>query len=395
MRAVILVIDAFGIGAAPDADDYGDGGAHTLRSVCTAETGADRVKWPCLLSLGLGNCVELTGDPVPVCPPVGQPRASFGAMVERSAGKDTITGHWEMAGIEMKDGFRLFEPDYPAFPDALIERFEKESGFKVIGNRAASGTKIVEELGEEQMQRGGLICYTSADSVFQVAAHENTVSLNHLYEACRIAREICNDYQVARVIARPFTGEPGNFIRTAGRRDFAIELPGPSMLDRMQEHGVETIGIGKIGDIFNDQGLVLSYPEKGNSDCLARLDTLLAASVERNQLIFVNLVDTDMQYGHRRDPQGYYQAVTVIDQQLPGLINRLGEEDRLIISADHGCDPCFKGSDHTREYVPLLSVQPGKAGTALGIRSSFADIAASVCSYFGIENDFGKSFLTA
>jgi len=395
MRVIILVIDALGIGAAPDGDDYGDGGAHTLRSVCTAKSVVDFVEWPCLLSLGLGNCAVLTGDPVEACPPVSQPRASFGAMVERSSGKDTITGHWEMAGVVMEEGFHLFQPSYPAFPEFLVERFQKNSGFKVIGNRAASGTRIIEELGEEQMQTGHLICYTSADSVFQIAAHQDSVPLKQLYEACRIAREICNDYQVARVIARPFTGRPGHFTRTAGRRDFSIELPGPTMLDRLLGHGVQTIGIGKIGDIFNNQGLELSYPEKGNSSCLACLETLLTSPAEKNQLIFVNLVDTDMHYGHRRDPEGYYQAVTAIDQALPGVTAHLGGEDRLIITADHGCDPCFKGSDHTREYVPLLCLQPGKSGAELGIRSGFADIAASVCSYFGIENDFGRSFLTA
>ncbi len=393
-RGVILVIDAFGIGAAPDADRYGDSGAHTLRSVCAAETEADRVQWPCLLSLGLGNSAALTGEPIAACPPVRQPRAAFGAMAERSTGKDTTTGHWELAGIVMEQGFQVFNAAWPAFPQELIDRFEKESGFSVIGNRAASGTKIIEELGAEQMRGGSLICYTSADSVLQIAAHEDSVSVQTLYGACRIAREICDDYDIARVIARPFSGSPGHFTRTAGRRDFSIELPGPTMLDRLQEEGIQTVGIGKIGDIFNAQGLELSYPEKGNSACLDRLDRLLAAPTERNQLLFVNLVDSDMHFGHRRDPRGYYRAVIEIDRTLPTIIDRLGPEDCLIITADHGCDPGFRGSDHTREYVPLLCFRPGKTGINLGIRSSFADVAASVCRYFGIENDFGEPFLS-
>jgi len=393
-RGVILVIDAFGIGAAPDADRYGDRGAHTLGSLCAAETEADRVQWPCLLSLGLGNSAALTGEPIPACPPVQQPRAAFGAMAERSTGKDTTTGHWEIAGILLEEGFRVFNDARPAFPQELIDRFEKESGFSVIGNRAASGIKIIEELGEEQMRGGSLICYTSADSVLQIAAHEDSVSLKQLYKACRIARDISNDYRIARVIARPFTGSPGHFVRTAGRRDFSIALPGPTMLDRLQEEGVQTVGIGKIGDIFNGQGLELSYPEKGNSACLDRLHTLLAEPAGRNQLIFVNLVDSDMHFGHRRDPGGYYRAVIEIDRTLPTIIDRLGPDDCLIITADHGCDPGFRGSDHTREYVPLLCFRPGKTGINLGIRSSFTDVAASVCSYFGIENNYGEPFLS-
>lgn len=395
MRGLILVIDAFGIGAAPDADRYGDSGAHTLRSVCAAETAAQLVQWPCLLDLGLGNCAALTGKPVLRCPPVEQPLASWGAMAERSVGKDTTTGHWEIGGITMEKGFHLFEAEYPCFPPELIERFEKSSGYTVIGNRAASGTDIIEELGEQQMRGESLICYTSADSVFQVAAHEEVVSPEQLYRACRCARQICNDYQVARVIARPFTGTPGNFTRTTGRRDFSIDLPGPSMLDRLLEAGVQTVGIGKIGDIFNHQGLALSYPEKGNSACLDRLGELLDAGGEKPQLYFVNLVDTDMHFGHRRDPSGYYRAVAEIDRALPQLIARLQPDDFMIITADHGCDPAFRGSDHTREYVPLLCYRPGRTAANLGLRSGFSVVAATVCGFFGVENEFGDAFLAA
>ncbi len=395
MRCLILVIDAFGIGAAPDAAKYGDDGAHTLRSVCSAETEAEHVQWPHLLALGLGNCAALTGEPVALCPPAEEPLASFGAMAEQSRGKDTTTGHWEIAGIILENGFHIFPAHYPSFPRELVERFEKRSGFTVIGNRAASGTTIIEQLGLEQMQGGRLIFYTSADSVLQIAAHEEVVPLDQLYEACRIAREICNDYQVARVIARPFTGSPGNFSRTAARRDFSINLPGPSMLDRLLEQGVQTVGIGKIGDIFNHQGLSLSHPDKGNAACLARLEMLLDQDSEENQLIFVNLVDTDMHFGHRRDPAGYYQAIKEIDGSLRKIVDRLGQDDFLIITADHGCDPGFRGSDHTREYVPLLFYRPGAMVSNLGLRKSFSDVAATVCRLFGIANDCGEPFLSA
>jgi phosphopentomutase len=395
MRGLILVIDAFGIGAAPDADKYGDSGAHTLRSVCAAAATAGRVQWPCLLELGLGNSAALTGQPVEACPPVAQPLAAYGAMAERSVGKDTTTGHWEIAGITLEQGFHLFDADYPCFPPELTERFEKMSGYTLIGNRAASGIEIIGELGEKQMRSKSLICYTSADSVFQVAAHEAVVEPDQLYRACRCAREICDDYRVARVIARPFTGTPGNFTRTDGRRDFSIELPGPSMLDRLQEGGVETVGIGKIGDIFNQQGLSFSYPEKGNSACLDRLGKLLDEGGKQAQLYFVNLVDTDMYFGHRRDPFGYYHAIAEIDRALPQLIARLRMDDFLIITADHGCDPAYRGSDHTREYVPLLCCRPGRAAQNLGVRSGFNVVAATVCHLFGVENDFGEPFLAA
>ncbi len=395
MRGLILVIDGLGIGAAPDADRYGDGGAHTLRSVCTAEPTAGLVQWPFLLDFGLGNCAALTGKPVRRCPPVEQPLASWGAMAECSVGKDTTTGHWEIAGITLEEGFHLFEADYPCFPPELIERFEKMSGYTVIGNKAASGTEIIEELGEQQMRGKSLICYTSADSVFQVAAHEAVVAPEQLYESCRCARQICDDYRVARVIARPFTGTPGNFTRTDRRRDFSIDLPGPTMLDRLQEAGVQTVGIGKIGDIFNHQGLSLSYPEKGNGACLDRLGKLLDEKGEQPQLQFVNLVDTDMYFGHRRDPAGYYRALAEIDRALPQLIDRLQSDDFMIITADHGCDPAFRGSDHTREYVPLLCYRPGRVAQNLGVRSGFNVVAATVCHFFTVENDFGDPFLAA
>lgn len=395
MRGVILIIDAFGIGAAPDAEHYGDTGAHTLRSVAEGRSSGDQVQWPALLALGLGNCATLTGPPVVGCPPAGNPQASFGVMAPSSRGKDTTTGHWELAGLIMAQGFHLFPPDYPSFPGELITRFEQETGFTLIGNRAVSGTTIIEELGETHMQGGGLICYTSADSVFQVAAHEEVVPLAQLYQTCLVARRICDDYGVARVIARPFTGEPGNFTRTAGRHDYSIELPEPSMLDVLLDQGVETVGIGKIGDIFNQQGLAVSHPDKGNDNCIKRAKKVLEEDGPASRLIFVNLVDTDMLYGHRRDAEGYYRAIQEIDAQLEGILSRLKDEDFLIISADHGCDPKFKGTDHTREFVPLLFYQRSRKPAALGVRSSFTDLAATVCSLYGIEGVFGSPFLSA
>ena len=395
MRGVILVIDALGIGAAADAEIYGDGGSHTLRSVCTAASASRQVAWPQLLAMGLGNCALLSGAAIANCAPVAEPLASCGIMAEKSQGKDTTTGHWELAGIVLEQGFSVFPPKFPSFPETLVERFEQQTGYRLIGNRAASGTVIIEELGAEQMQGGRLICYTSADSVFQIAAHEEAVSLEQLYQACRIARHICNDYNVARVIARPFTGRPGNFVRSAGRHDYSIDLPVPSVLDELLANGVETVGIGKIGDIFNGQGLAVSHPDKGNESCLQRLAAVLAAGAERDQLVFVNLVDTDMLYGHRRDPPGYYRAIQEIDAFLPGICGCLNEDDFLIITADHGCDPGFSGSDHTREYVPLLFFQPGGNPRNLGIRQSFADVAATVAVKFGIDNRYGTPVLSA
>lgn len=395
MRGVILVIDSLGIGAAPDAGAYGDDGAHTLRSI--SESGcADRcVPWPNLLAMGIGNCAALTGPQIAECPAVDNPTASFGAMAEKSKGKDTTTGHWELAGIVMEQGFNVFPQQYPSFPEDLVSRFESETGYRMLGNRAASGTVIIEELGAEQMQGGRVICYTSADSVFQIAAHEAVVPTEKLYRICESARTLCNDYNVARVIARPFSGSPGSFVRTAGRRDYSIDLPGASVLDRLLEQGVETVGIGKIGDIFNNRGLSVSHPDKGNTTCLDRTVNVLRDPPSSDQLVFVNLVDTDMLYGHRRDPDGYCRAVAEIDGYIPRIVNSLGTDDFLIITADHGCDPGFSGSDHTREYVPILFLRPGVDSVNLGIRDSFSDVAATVADCFSIENEYGSSVLSA
>ena len=395
MRGLILVIDAFGIGAAPDAEKYGDRGAHTLRAVCAAQISGTMADWPTLLSLGLGNCAACTGPPVENCPPVPEPLASCGAMRQKSTGKDTTTGHWELAGVIMEQGFHVFPAEYPSFPADLVSRFEEATGCRLLGNKAASGTQIIEELGPVQQRDGGLICYTSADSVFQIAAHEQVVPLEELYRCCQSARKICDEYNIARVIARPFIGRAGSYTRTAGRRDYSIDVPSPTMLDVLQAHGVETVGIGKIGDIFNDQGLTRNLPDKGNEKCMARLKSELQQEAGVDQLIFVNLVDTDMLYGHRRDSLGYYRAIESIDQELPAIMALLGKDDFLIISADHGCDPGFKGTDHTREFVPLIFYQPGRDPISLGIRDSFTDVAATVCGLFGTTHHCGSPFLSS
>ncbi|RPI78022.1 MAG: phosphopentomutase [Desulfobacteraceae bacterium] len=305
-------------------------------------------------------------------------------MAPLSPGKDTTTGHWEMAGIVLNRAFHTFPPEFPSFPAELVTAFEAAIGKKILGNCSASGTEIIRELAEEHMRTGFPICYTSADSVFQIAAHEDIIPPDLLYAMCAIARKLCDAYQVARIIARPFAGKPGYFVRTERRKDFSIALPGPSLLDHLQTQGIKTVGVGKIGNIFNESGLTENYSDKGNAACLDRIDRLLPADSDQPDFIFANLVDTDMLYGHRRDAAGYLQAVSAIDDQLGKWLPGLSEKDLLIITADHGCDPTYRGTDHTREYAPLLSFSPGKPGQNLGIRKSFADIARTLTDFFQI-----------
>ncbi|THB72162.1 MAG: phosphopentomutase [Desulfobulbaceae bacterium] len=392
MRAIFLVIDSFGIGALPDAEQYGDTGANTALSICNE---ISEVRWPNLKRLGLGNCAQVLGYTLPGCEPVAQPLADFGVMIEASPGKDTTTGHWELAGIVLDKPFHTFPPDFPSFPKQLIKAFEEKSGYQTLGNKAASGTKIIEELGERHLHSKSVIVYTSADSVFQVAAHQQQLAIDELYRVCEIGRELCNDYQVGRVIARPFAGVPGSFERTSQRKDYSMEPAVPTIMDRLQEAGVETVGIGKIGDIFAEKGLSQSHHDHGNEACLERLISCLQTTSAHDQFFFVNLVDTDMLYGHRRDIQGYHDAVARIDTKLPELMEFLRDDDLLIISADHGCDPGFKGTDHTREYAPLLCWTGGSAGgESVGIRGSFSDAAQSVASFFKIPPiDCGVSFI--
>jgi phosphopentomutase len=391
--AVVLVIDSFGIGALPDAELYGDEGSNTAAHVAEAVAGP---KWPALGRLGLANAAALLGHRLPGCPVAAVPEASFGVMAEHSAGKDTTTGHWELAGILLDEPFATFPPEAPSFPAGLIEPFVERIGRDILGNFAASGTAIIEELGDEHLCTGRPIVYTSGDSVFQIAAHEEIIPLEELYRICEIARELCDPYRIGRVIARPFVGSSGAFTRTSGRRDFSMQPTGETILDRLVSRGVETIGIGKIGDIFCERGLSVSRHDKGNEACLRGTAEVIGSVPGGDRFFFVNLVDTDMIYGHRRDARGYCDAVSAIDDALPDLIGRLRPGDLLVITADHGCDPTFRGTDHTREYVPLLWHEVGRRGTPVGVRASFTDLAQSLCDYFAAGAlEHGVSWRTA
>lgn len=396
MRAFLLVIDSFGIGELPDAEAYGDVGSNTALHIAQAVGGA---KWPQLQNLGLGNAAMVLGVSLPGCPASSSPLGSFGVMTELSPGKDTTTGHWELAGFQLEKPFPVFPSGPPSFPVELLDRLTKVSGLQFLGNRSASGTQIIEEFGAEHLRTGKPIVYTSGDSVFQIAAHEEVLDQERLYTLCSQARIICDDYVVGRVIARPFRGTPGHFERTSGRHDYSYPLPGPSIIDHLAGRGVQTIAVGKISDIFNGKGFHRSYPDKGNPACLERTLALAREREDRNQFVFVNLVDTDMIYGHRRDPQGYHECVVATDKALGDLMPLLGKDDLLIITADHGCDPTYPGTDHTREHVPLLVWLAGHAPANLGNRSSFADVAQSLAVFFGAESypegsaPRGKSFL--
>lgn len=391
MRAIIIVIDSFGIGELPDARKYGDEESNTILHICETVKGE---KWSVLKKMGLGNASLLLGNELPGCEAINKPLASFGVMNEKSPGKDTTTGHWELAGLELEAAFTTFPPEYPSFPQKLLEDFISETNRDVIGNKAASGTAIIEELGKEHIETGKLIVYTSGDSVFQVAAHEDIVTLDELYDICAKARNLCDHYNVGRVIARPFVGKPGSFTRTKNRKDYSINYKDETIFDFLQKKGVNTIGVGKIGDIFLEKSINESYHDKGNDACIKRTEELLSKPAEGNEFIFVNYVDTDMLYGHRRDPQGYADEVEKIDSHLGKLIEVLRKDELLIVTADHGCDPTFKGTDHTREYVPLISYQKGSEVTNLGIRNQFSDITATITEFFGIPGyPRGVSFL--
>jgi phosphopentomutase len=392
MRATVLVIDSYGIGEMPDADTYGDAGANTALHIAQSVEEPDL---PNLRKLGLGNAASLLGVDLPGASAQASPLASFSVMEEASKGKDTITGHWELAGMPLQEDFGYFNADYPSFPESLLGEFEKQTNRKVIGNISASGTEIIQELGAEHLETGALICYTSADSVFQIAAHEDVVTVEELYRYCVIARKLCDPLRIARVIARPFTGDAqSGFTRTKNRKDFSIALPSKSIFDHLQSRSVRTLAVGKIGDIFNEQGIDDSYHDKGNPACLDRTVDILSKTSQDNEFVFVNLVDTDMIYGHRRDPQGYFAAVKKIDDRLQDILDLMQDDDVLVITADHGCDPTHPGTDHTREHVPLLWYQKGRDARSLGIRKSFADLAASLSKYFETgEFGPGRSFI--
>ena len=383
-RIVLLVLDSVGIGAAPDAEKYGDGGSNTLGNMAAALGGLDL---PNLGLLGLGNTTSILG-----VPPAAEPRGNWGRMQPAAAGKDTTSGHWELAGLILQEPFPLFPH---GFPPEVIQAVERAFGRKVLGNRVASGTAIIEELGPQHIETCYPIVYTSADSVFQIAAHEEVIPVPELYELCRKARKILQGkYGVGRVIARPFIGTRGSFKRTANRRDFALPPPQDTILDRLLVSGREVIGIGKIEDIFAGRGLSEALHTTGNLDGMEK--TLAALKGVGEGLLFVNLVDFDTLYGHRNDPAGYARALEEFDQWLPELWEAMEAADLLIITADHGCDPTTSSTDHSREYVPLLVWGKGiPAGIHLGDRKTFADVAATIAALFDIPGTgAGESFHT-
>mgnify|MGYP001160548933 FL=1 len=383
-RVALIVLDGVGIGELPDAHKYGDEGSNTLRNTAEAVGG---LHMPNMQKLGLGNI-----DFIPGVPPADEPLACYGRMAERSAGKDTTTGHWEIAGLHLERPF----PTYPnGFPDEVIKPFEEAIGRKVLGNKPASGTVIIEELGEEHLRTGRPIVYTSADSVFQIAAHEDVVPVEELYEMCRIAREILTgEHAVGRVIARPFVGRPGSFRRTERRRDFSVAPPRPTLLDRLAEAGIPVFSVGKIMDIFAGRGIAAGRYTKDNMDTVDGVLERLRTE-EGPCLVFANCIDFDMLWGHRNNPEGMAEGLSQFDARVPELMAELRDNDLLIVTADHGIDPTTPSTDHSREYVPLLVYGPGiRRGVALGTRETFADVAATLADFFGVEPpEIGTSFL--
>lgn len=381
-RVFLLVLDSVGVGSLPDAAAFGDEGANTLGHIAERRGG---LKLPNLEKLGLGNIIPIQGvaaNPAPL--------ASWGRMAELSRGKDTLAGHWELAGIVLERPFSLFPQGFPA---ELMAAFRSRTGAAgILGNKAASGTEIIAELGAEHVRSGFPIVYTSADSVFQIAAHEDVIPVPELYEMCLRAREICDAWLIGRVIARPFVGSAGNFRRTANRRDFSMPPSGDTVLDILRKNGRTVTAIGKIENIFAGRGIDRSRPSHDNSEGMRFLGEESAAA--GRGLVFANLVDFDMVYGHRNDVDGYAAALEAFDRELGGFLQGLRPGDMLILTADHGCDPAYPGTDHTREYVPLLVYGPDLPARALGARRTFADVGASILDVFGLKHECpGRSFM--
>ncbi len=380
-RIFLIVLDSCGIGAMPDSQKFGDVGVNTLRSCA----GSAKFHIPNLLKLGLGNI-----DGVDYLPKEENPTGAVARLTERSMGKDTTIGHWEIAGVVSPDPL----PTYPnGFPEEVLEPFRQATGRGILANAPWSGTEVIARYGDEHVRTGDLIVYTSADSVFQIAAHEQVVPLEQLYQYCRIAREqLKGKHGVGRVIARPFVGESGNYTRTANRHDYSLEPPAETLLDAVSAAGLDSIGVGKIYDIFAGRGVTEHVYNKSNQNGMEHTDRY--AGQDFHGLCFVNLVDFDMLYGHRRNIDGYAQALTEFDAWLGQFLPKLGEEDLLMITADHGCDPAYLATtDHTREYVPLVMAGKGIQNVNLGTRGSFADIAATVAELLGVNlNTPGKSF---
>jgi phosphopentomutase len=382
-RVFWIVLDSVGIGELPDADEYGDVGRNTLGHIAVSRP----LKIPNLVRLGLANIAPLKHQT-----PAAAPMGAYGKGATRSPGKDTTTGHWEMAGVWLDQAFPVYKN---GFPKELIEEFEKQISRKTIGNKPASGTEIIKELGEEHVRTGKPIVYTSGDSVFQIATHEDVIPIAELYRMCEIARKLLDGpHRVGRVIARPFTGAPGNFVRTTRRHDYAVDPPKPMLMDVLLERKVRVFGIGKIHDIYNGRGVEEYLTTKGNVDGMEKLT--VAASERNSGLIFCNLVDFDMLYGHRKDVEGFAKSLEEFDRLLADFLPPLSLSDLLMITADHGCDPDprWPTTDHSREYVPILAYSPGSgAGVNLGTRSTLADMGQTIAENFGGAIPHGKSFL--
>jgi len=383
-RVFWIVLDSVGIGELPDAADYGDVGRNTLGHI--AESRALQI--PTLTCLGLANIAPLKFQTAPAAP-IG----AYGKGATRSPGKDTTTGHWEMAGVWLEQAFPVYKN---GFPRELLEEFEGLIGRKTIGNKPASGTEIIKELGEEHLQTGKPIVYTSGDSVFQIAAHEDVIPISELYRVCETARQLLDGpHRVGRVIARPFTGAPGHFVRTVRRHDFAVDPPKPMLLDVLAERKVRVLGVGKIHDIYNGRGVDEYLTTKSNADGMKKLTT--AAKERKDGLIFCNLVDFDMLYGHRKDVEGFAKSLEEFDGLLGEFLPVLSLTDMLLITADHGCDPDprWPTTDHSREYVPILAYSPGgSAGVNLGVRDTLADMGQTIAENFGGTIPHGMSFLS-
>jgi phosphopentomutase len=381
-RTILIVLDSVGIGEMPDAAKYGDVGSDTLGNVSKAVGG---LKLPNMEKLGLGNI-----DGVKNIAKCENPMGSFGKCAELSIGKDTVTGHWEIAGVVLEEPLNTY-PE--GFSEDIIKEFESKIGRKIIGNKVASGTEIIKELGEEHIKTGSPIVYTSADSVFQIAAHEGVIPLDELYNMCQIARKMfVGEKAIGRIIARPFIGEPGQFTRTSNRRDFALDPFDKTMLEYIKEKGISVMAVGKIEDIYNKKGITDAVHIKNNMDGIDK--TLEYMKENKNGLIFTNLVDFDMLYGHRNDAVGYAKALVDVDNRMPEIISAMKEDDILILTADHGCDPTTESTDHSREYIPVIVYGKRiKSGINIGVRKSFSDIGKTILDLLKIENNlYGDSF---
>lgn len=404
-RVFIVLLDSFGIGAAPDADKFGDVGANTLLHIAEScmQNKADApnkrsgaLHLPNMTRLGLNAAATAcnNGKAIPGLAQNESPEGIYGYAQELSFGKDTPSGHWEIAGVPVLFEWGYFPPTYPSFPSELVDNFVKQANLPgILGNCHASGTEIIKQFGDEHVKTGKPICYTSADSVFQIAAHEEAFGLERLYEICKIAYELVKPYNIGRIIARPFSGTSGNYERTEHRRDYSVPPPSPTLLEKIVAQGGQVVSIGKIADIFAHKGISKAVEAHGNNELFETTLKEVKIAPDRT-LIFTNLVDFDMKFGHRRDIAGYAHALEQFDAQLPQLEKIMQPGDIAIITADHGCDPTFKGTDHTREHIPIVVFGPGIKPKFIGKRDTFADIGQSIASYLGIEPlKYGKSFL--